>query len=159
MLSLPEEKIKVGCWLVVSSGVNYQLLPRDLKLKPSDIIWPGVVEPKEQGPSLKNERTQLWARMGTYHHLSKKSKLAVGCLVVRWSKVNFTQRFRNLNRRIIYGLGWFTQNFNSYSPKMAECSLSPGLNPIIISGKSRSWLLAVRWFVGQKSTSPKGSET
>ena len=33
------------------------------------------------------------------------------------------------------------------------------LNPIIISGKSKSWLLAVQWFGGQKSTSPKGSQT
>ena len=139
--------------------VKSQLHPKVPKLKLSDSIWTGVVHSKFQLIWPKDGRVQLWALIGTYHYLSKKSKSAVGCWVVRWSIVNFTQRFRNLNRRILYGLGWFTQNFNSYGPKMAEHSWIRGLNPIIISGKSKSWLLAVRWFGGQKSTSPKGSET
>ena len=55
------------------------------------------------------------------HYFRENQKLSVGCSVVRWSKVNFTQRFRNLNRHILYGLGWFTQNFNSYNPEMRKC--------------------------------------
>ena len=52
-----------------SKGVNGQLLPWSPKLKLSDSIWTDVVEPKEQGPNLKNERTQLWAQAGTHHYL------------------------------------------------------------------------------------------
>ena len=52
-----------------SKGVNGQLLPWSLKLKPTDSIWMDMSEPKEQGPKLKNERTQLRARMGTHHYL------------------------------------------------------------------------------------------
>ena len=55
-----------------SKGVNGQLLPWSLKLKPSDSIWIGVVEPKEQGPNLKNERTKLWGRMGSHHYLREQ---------------------------------------------------------------------------------------
>ena len=153
------EKVRIGHWSVGGSEVKRQLLPNVPKLKPPNIIWTGVYQSKFQLIQPIDGRVQIGGLISFYHYLSKKSKSAVGCSVGRWSKVNFTQRFRNLNPRILYGLGWFTQNFNSYSPKMAECSLSPGLNPIIISGKSKSWLLAVRWFVGQKSTSPKGSET
>ena len=52
-----------------SKRVNGQLLPWSLKLKSSDSIWMDVVEPKEEGPSLKNERTQLCALIGTHHYL------------------------------------------------------------------------------------------
>ena len=42
--------------------VNYQLNPKVLKLKPRDIIWMDMVEPKEQGPNLKNEVAKPYPR-------------------------------------------------------------------------------------------------
>ena len=41
-------KIKVGCWLVIGSGVNYQLHPMVPKLKSSSNIWTGVFHSKFQ---------------------------------------------------------------------------------------------------------------
>ena len=120
--SLFQRKVKGSCWLFGGSVVKSQLHPKVPKLKSSSNIWTGVVHSKFQLIWPKDGRVQLWALIGTYHYLSKKSKSAVGCSVVRWSKVNFTQRFPNLNPQILYGLGWFTQNFNSYSPKMNEQS-------------------------------------
>ena len=122
ILSLSEGKVKVGCWLVGGSLVKRQLHPNVLKLKCRDSIWTRVLQSKFQLIQPIDGRVQIGGLISFYHYLSKKSKSAVGCSVGRWSKVNFTQRFRNLNPRILYGLGWFTQNFNSYSPKMNEQS-------------------------------------
>ena len=134
--SLSQGKVKVGCWLVGGSVVKRQLHPNVLKLKCRDSIWTGVFQSKFQLIQPIDGRVQIGGLISFYHYLSKKSKSAVGCSVGRWSKVNFTQRFRNLNCRIVYGLGWFTQNFNSYGPKMAECNCGPRLVHIIISEKS-----------------------
>ena len=119
--SLSQGKVKVGCWLVGGSVVKRQLHPNVLKLKCRDSIWTRVLQSKFQLIQPIDGRVQIGGLISFYHYLSKKSKSAVGCSVVRWSKVNFTQRFRNLNPQILYGLGWFTQNFNSYGLKMRKC--------------------------------------
>ena len=46
--SLSEGKVKVGCWLFGWSVVKSQLHPKVSKLKPSHIIWTGVVHSKFQ---------------------------------------------------------------------------------------------------------------
>ena len=117
-LLLSEGKVKVGCWLVGGSLVKRQLHPNVLKLKCRDSIWTRVLQSKFQLIQPIDGRVQIGGLISSHHYLREKSKWAVGCSGGRWSKVNFTQRFPNLNRRILYGLGWFTQNFNSYNPKM-----------------------------------------
>ena len=58
--------------VVGGSEVNCQLLFRSTRLKPSAIIWMDSVEPKEQRPYLKNERTQIRARRRSYHYFREK---------------------------------------------------------------------------------------
>ena len=57
--------------------------------------------------------------------------------------MNFSAGPRDLKCRILYGWTALSQNMKSQTSKMAERSLIRGLNPIIISGKSKSWVLAV----------------
>ena len=57
----------VGC-----SEVNYELLSRSPRLKPSDIIWMDSVEPEYEVSDAKDGRVQLRVLLGSYHYLREK---------------------------------------------------------------------------------------
>ena len=98
--------------VVGGSEVNCQLLFRSTRLKPSAFIWMDSVEPKEQRPHLKNERTKIRARRRSYHYFREKSKWAIGWSVGRGSIINFLAGPRDLNPRILYGWTALSQKNN-----------------------------------------------
>ena len=117
ILSLSQEKVKVGCWWFGGSEVNYQLHFRSTRLKPRDFIWMDSVEPKEQRPLLKNERTLLRVRRQSSHY-SGKSSIGVGWSVGQnksFSKNSKTNFGFNHNE-----LGALCQDMKNLGPKMSE---------------------------------------
>ena len=58
-----------GHWVVGCSEVNYELLSRSPRLKPSDIIWMDSVEPEYEVSDVKDGRVQIDPRHKPYHYL------------------------------------------------------------------------------------------
>ena len=61
-----------GHWVVGCSEVNYQLLSRSPRVKPSDIIWMDSVEPEYEVSNVKDGRVKNGGRMRFYHYLREK---------------------------------------------------------------------------------------
>ena len=80
----------MGYWLVGGSGVNYQLLSRFQRLKPSDIIWMDSVEPEYEVSNVKDGRVRTRGRMGF------SENLGIGHWVVGGSEVNYRLLSRSL---------------------------------------------------------------
>ena len=121
-------------WVVGGSEVNCQLLFRSTRLKPSDFIWMDSVEPKEQRPLLKNERTLLGVQRQSSHY-SGKSSIGVGWSVGQnksFSKNSETNFPIHSNE-----LGVSCQEMKNLGPKMSEWCCRCDSNPIIIQGKAQ----------------------
>ena len=90
ILSLSQEKVKVGCWWFGGSEVNYQLLFSSARLKPSALIWIRCSEPEYEVSEAKDGRVKIdpHSRFG--------EKIKFGHWVVGGSEVNYQLLSRSL---------------------------------------------------------------
>ena len=84
------EYLRICHWVLGGSEVNYQLLSRSGRLKPSDIIWMDSVEPEYEVSNPKDGQVRTRGRMGF------SENLRIGHWVVGGSEVNYQLLSRSL---------------------------------------------------------------